>query len=121
MNLLKNLMELTSNMPHTNQLIEEFKDKCNRLSNMGTTGINTGGFYTGSPEAEDWHLSEDFMVEWLIKALSQTEQECDKKWKQRIETEKDILLIVLSKAKHERNRLIYEEKIETLDDLLNNK
>lgn len=97
-------------MPHTNQIIEEFKDKCNRLANMGTTGINTGGFYTGSPEAEDWHLSEDFMVEWLSKALSQTEQECDKRWRLKIGNKK---------------KLGYGSEVkewnDTLDDLLSNK
>lgn len=119
-------------MTNTNQLIEEFKDKCNRLSNMGTTGINTGGFYTGNPEAEDWHLSEDFMVEWLIKALSQTEQECYKKWMEKIRGKRRDNVFVPSHSPSMHGGLVCracggqedcgcEYYNEAIDDLLNNK
>lgn len=90
-------------MTNTNQLIEELREKM--LLD-----------FDQRPETQ-----RAIALDFLRKAISQTEQECDKKWGERIETEKDILTKVLSKAKHERNRLIYEEKIETLDDLLNNK
>ena len=89
-------------MPHTNQLIEELREKM--LLD-----------FDQRPETQ-----RAIALDFLRKAISQTEQECDKKWGERIESKKKSE----DKWSKRNNSQVLWTDIgynQALDDLLNNK
>ena len=61
------------------KLIEKFNEKCDELSNLRTSGINTGGFIKGSPEVEDWYLSSELIKSFLLESIEEILEEVEPK------------------------------------------
>jgi len=58
------------------------------------------------------------LAEQKKEILSQTEQECDKKWKLKVKEHKERYIASFKSTRHIQQAVAYTEKIEALDDLL---
>ena len=103
----------TTNMTHTNQLIEEYD----------YFELPKGMDRVEGTKFSDNYPPMNFLAKQinLKKLLSQTEQECDKKWKLKLEYIKETAENCAILASDIGARNIRNNIIKPIDDLLNNK